>query len=329
MRHWNRWVNGTPAGDVAQAAGGHPLIQSNTRPDPCPALSEQRTAYVYALLAVACWSTAASAFKLSLGHMGSDSLVVYSAVCALVFLLLFAWSSGSLEELSQWTRRDVLRSATLGALNPFAYYVVLFRAYDLLPAQEAQPLNFTWPLVLVLLSALLFRQRIRAASLAALLVSFSGVIIIATHGNPLSFRLSDPLGVTLALSSTVIWALYWLYSSRDRRNGVNRLLVNFAFGAVYVLLYCAATGRLEAPGAAAIAGSAYIGLMEMAAPFVFWLKALRLSRTTAEVGNLIYLTPFLSLLVVAAVVGEVIRVSTWAGLVLIVGGIVLQQRTSR
>ena len=83
------------------------------------------------------------------------------------------------------------------------------------------------------------------------------------------------------------------------------------------------------PGAAAIAGSAYIGLMEMAAPFVFWLKALRLSRTTAEVGNLIYLTPFLSLLVVAAVVGEVIRLSTWAGLILIVGGIVLQQRTSR
>lgn len=292
-------------------------------------MTDQRKAYLYALLAVACWSTAAAAFKLSLEHIGSVSLVVYSALSALVFLFAYSWWSGSLTEISQWTRVDILRSAALGALNPFAYYVILFKAYELLPAQEAQPLNFTWPLVLVLLSALLFRQRIRLASWTALLVSFFGVVIIATHGNPLSFTLSDPLGVTLALSSTIVWALYWLYSSRDRRVAVNRLLVNFTFGALFVTVFAAATGRLEWPNAAAIAGGAYIGLMEMGAPFVFWLNALRLSRTAAEVGNLIYLTPFLALLVVAAVVGETIRVSTWAGLVLIVGGIAMQQRAAR
>ncbi len=292
-------------------------------------MTDQHKAYLFALLAVACWATAAAAFKLSLRHVGSDSLVAFSAVSALAILFGFAWLGGTLPEIATWNRADVLRSATLGALNPFAYYVVLFRAYELLPAQEAQPLNFTWPLVLVLMSALLFRQKIRAWSWAALLVSFSGVVLIATHGNPLSFTLSDPLGVVLALSSTIVWSLYWLYSSHDGRNAVNRLLVNFAFGALYVLVYCLVTGRLEAPSLHAVAGSVYIGLMEMGAPFVFWLKALRLSRTTAEVGNLIYLTPFLSLVVVAAVVGESIRGSTWAGLVLIVGGIVLQQRFAR
>ena len=34
-----------------------------------------------------------------------------------------------------------------GFLNPFLYYIILFKAYSLLPAQEALSLNYTWPLV--------------------------------------------------------------------------------------------------------------------------------------------------------------------------------------
>jgi drug/metabolite transporter (DMT)-like permease len=287
---------------------------------------DQRKAYLFALAAVCCWGTVAAAFKLTLAHLGSDSLVLYSAAVALAFLFSVSLLSGTLGELRRWSRRDLARSAMLGALNPFLYYAILFRAYDLLPAQEAQPLNFTWPVVLVVLAAVLLRQPIRVVSYLALGISFCGVVVIATHGNPLDFRLSDPLGVALALGSTIIWALYWLYSSSDTREPVNRLLVNFVFGTGYVLAWCLATGRLETPTLPAVGGSLYIGLMEMGLAFVFWLKALRYSRTAAEVGNLIYLTPFLSLLVIAAVVGETILPSTWIGLVLIIGGIVLQNR---
>ncbi|KAA3622197.1 MAG: DMT family transporter [Proteobacteria bacterium] len=289
-------------------------------------MSDQRKAYVYALLAVGCWGTVAAAFKLSLRHVGSDALVLYSAAAALTFLFCVAMFTNTLSEVRRWRTGDYARSALLGALNPFLYYVVLFKAYDLLPAQEAQPLNFTWPVVLVVLSAILFRQPIRPVSYLALGVSFLGVVMIATHGNPFSFRLSDPLGVTLALASTIVWALYWLYSSNDRREPVNRLLMNFAFGFVLVLGYCVSADRLEPVGWRGLAGSVYIGLVEMGLAFVFWLKALRLSRTTAEVGNLIYLTPFLSLVVISLVVGEEILPATWAGLVLIVAGIIVQNR---
>ncbi len=289
-------------------------------------MKNQKKAYAYALLAVLCWATVASAFKLSLDHLGSDSLVLYSAGVALLFLGVYGSISRSFFELSRWRATDFVRSAILGGLNPFLYYVILFRAYDLLPAQEAQPLNFTWPIVLVVLSAVLFGQPIRLVSYLALLVSFCGVVVIATHGNPLDFRLSDPAGVTLALVSTIIWALYWLYSSNDERNPVNRLFVNFCFGFLYVLAYCAIFGTLELPDLHGMMGSVYIGLVEMGLAFVFWLKALRLSRTTAEVGSLIYLTPFLSLIVISIVVGEKILDATWLGLVLIIGGIVIQNR---
>jgi len=58
---------------------------------------------------------------------------------------------------------------------------------------------------------------------------------------------------------------------------------------------------------------------------VLWLKALKFSENTARVANLIFLSPFLSLLFIRLLVGEEILLSTLAGLVLIVAGLILQQ----
>jgi drug/metabolite transporter (DMT)-like permease len=76
---------------------------------------------------------------------------------------------------------------------------------------------------------------------------------------------------------------------------------------------------------AGIAGAVYVGLFEMGITFVLWLKALKLSRTTAQVSNLIYMSPFVSLVLIHFVVGERILLTTLIGLIFIITGIVIQQ----
>ena len=63
----------------------------------------------------------------------------------------------------------------------------------------------------------------------------------------------------------------------------------------------------------------------MGITFVLWLKALQLSKTTAQVSNLVYAAPFLSLFFIHFIVGEEIRLSTVVGLILIISGVVIQQ----
>ena len=64
----------------------------------------------------------------------------------------------------------------------------------------------------------------------------------------------------------------------------------------------------------------------MGITFVIWIKALKYSRTTAQVNNLIYLTPFLSLIVISSVIKERILLSSIIGIMFIIGGIILQKR---
>lgn len=294
---------------------------------------QHKLAYAYALVAVLFWSTSASAFKLSLRHVSGPMLLLIASVTSMVALLVFLAATGTLGRVKAFTRSDYLWSAGLGCLNPFLYYVILFKAYGLLLAQEAQPINFVWPLTLVLLSIPLLSQRIRFSSILAILISFGGVVVIATRpekaSDILDFRFSNGYGVALALGSTVIWALFWIYNAKDRCDEAVRLFLNFVFATAYILLTLLLTGQTEMPPWKGLAGGAYIGLFEMGITFLVWLKALKLAKTTAHVVNLIYLVPFLSLLVIALVLDETILPSTLVGLILIITGIVLQRRWDR
>ncbi|MBP8911584.1 MAG: DMT family transporter [Phycisphaerae bacterium] len=290
---------------------------------------QSRLAYTYALAAVFFWSTAATAFKISLRHVGVLPLLLYASVTSTAVFLFYLVASKKLRLLRTITKRDCLWSAGLGFLNPFLYYVVIFKAYSLLKAQEAQPINFVWPLTLVLLSIPILHQRIKFASILAILISFLGVVVIATHprhpADILTFRFSSGPGVALALGSTVVWALFWVLNTKDQRDEAVRLFVNFLFASGYVLVLTLVFGGTDPIRWQGIVGGVYIGLFEMGITFLLWLKALRAAKTTAHVVNLIYLVPFLSLLIIARVLGETILPSTTVGLILIVTGIIVQR----
>lgn len=286
-------------------------------------------AYGYALIAVFMWSTVASAFELTLEHLDFIEMLFYSSLVSWIILLLILVAQGKLSQIRSYTRRDLFASAKLGFLNPFLYYVVLFKAYSLLPAQEAQPLNFTWPLMLALLSIPLLKQRITFMSILALLISFSGVVIISTHGDVLGFDFTDPTGAGLAMGSGIIWALFWIFNMRDPRDAVCKLFLNFLFGFAFITIPFLVYTDLAVPDIRGSLGGIYIGLFEMGITFVVWMKALKYSRRTSQVGNLIYASPFVSLIFIHFLVGEEILESTIIGLVLIVSGIAVQQSASR
>ncbi len=156
-----------------------------------------------ALTSVLFWATASSAFKITLRWISPYQLVTASSAVSTIVLWIVALTMGSsvISELSGG--RSTLRCALRGLLNPFLYYLVLLEAYHRLPAQIAMVINYLWPVVLMILSVPLLKQRITAAMAAASLCGFCGVAVLALGGNPSGDSLSVP-AMGLALLSTVI-----------------------------------------------------------------------------------------------------------------------------
>ncbi|TET22702.1 MAG: DMT family transporter [Candidatus Cloacimonadota bacterium] len=292
-------------------------------------MKKQKQAYLYAVIAVLFWSTVASVFKITLGYMDVFELLFFSSLTSVVFLFLLLLVQKKMKLLRTFCAKDFFHSAALGFLNPFLYYIVLFKAYDLLRAQEALALNYTWPVVLALLSIPLLKQKMKLRSIIAIAISFIGAFVIAMRGNILSFHFTNATGVLIALGSTVIWSLFWIYNVKDRRDETVKLFLNFCFGFIFIFITMLLTKRIRIPDLRGFVGAGYVGLFEMGITFILWLKALQLSKTTAKVGNLIYLSPFISLIIISRVVGEKILLSTIGGLVLIIAGIILQTKNGK
>lgn len=277
--------------------------------------------YFYALSAVLMWSTVATAFKLTLSHIDPVSMLFCSSAVASVVL----WGLCATGRKCAFSRRWLYMSSLMGFLNPFLYYLVLFQAYNRLPAQIAQSINYTWAIVLVILSILVLRQRIGIREIAGVLLGFSGAVLISSGGALLSPDGLDSVGLILAFSSSFIWATYWILAMRDDRDRIVAFAGNFTMGALYTGVFILLRGGFTC-NAGGILGSIWIGLMEMGITFLVWDRALKLAENTARVANLIYLTPFLSLLLIGGVLSEKIMVSTVAGLILIVAGILIARR---
>ena len=291
-------------------------------------MKNQQKAYIFGIATVIMWSTVASAFKLSLNHLDHIQLLLYSCIVSIAVLSFILIIQGKFTLIFSYSRRQYMQSLRLGFLNPFLYYLVLFKAYDLLPAQVAQPVNYTWALTLALLSIPLLKQKIGIRVIVAGLICYCGVFIILSQGDIGNLRASDPRGVALALTSTIIWALFWIYNTKDNREPAAGLLLNFVFGLPFILVYCLAFSDIRVHSVAGLIGAAYVGVFEMGVTFVMWLYALRLSENTAKVGYLIFLSPFISLVFIHFFVGETILGSTFIGLILIVAGLILQQAGS-
>jgi drug/metabolite transporter (DMT)-like permease len=292
-------------------------------------MTDHKKSYLYVISAVLLWSTVATSFKIALDYLSAVQMLFYSTLISMVFLFVIILIQGKLPLFTSQSFKDILKSALLGFLNPFFYYLILFRAYDLLPAQIAQPLNYTWAIVLAILSVFILGEKLRLLSIVAILISFLGVVILSTKGSFTSFGEVSTEGVLLAVSSSIIWASYWLMNVKDKRDPVVKLFTGFIFGSIYITITSLIMGEFVLTGWEGALSAGYIGLFEMGITFVLWLKALSLAENSGTMGNFIFLSPFLSLVLIYFILGEDIHISAIIGLVFIIGGVLLQRMTKK
>ncbi len=286
----------------------------------------ERRALGFGISAVLLWSTVATAFKLTLQEFTPIQMLTVASLVSALVLFVICIIQGKINQIIPTLFANPFYYLLLGLINPLAYYLILFKAYDLLPASQAQPLNYSWAITLTLMAAVFLGQKIRRQDWVACVLGYIGVVVIATKGDLLNLEFESPLGVGLALLSTILWAGYWILNTKNKADPIVGVLLGFLIAlpfAIGLCLYEQSSWEISLTGWLAVT---YVGLFEMGITFVLWLSALRLTDNTARISNLIFVSPFISLLLLAYIIGEQIHPSTLFGLVLIVSGLVFQQQ---
>lgn len=289
-------------------------------------MNQDKQAVFFALTAVLLWSTVATAFKQALTYLVVYDLLLLSCFWSVFILFIInIWKYSGFDFL-KLTGKEGLILFLGGMLNPLAYYLVLFYSYDLLPAQIAQPLNYTWPLMLVILSIPVLRKKPALWDGIALLICFMGILLISNGNVGITEDKFSSLGIFLALFSSILWASYWLIGKKQSGTQEKSLFWNF-LSALLILVIMKPFVIPGYPGfnTAILLSTIWIGFFEMGLTFVFWGMALKKASHPSKISHLVYLSPFLSLFWISLILKEEIRLTTILGLIVIISGILLRE----
>ena len=289
-------------------------------------MKKNTQAILLALAAVLSRSTVATAFKVALTYLTHFEMLLIASMTSLFIFAIVLTFQRKWRLVKQMTGKQWKQLAFQGFLNPAAYYLILFKAYDMLPAQVAQPVNYAWPIVLLVLLAIFAKQPIPSKKYIGMVISMAGVVMISLGTGQLS-GMSVPVdGVMLAALSAFFWAGYWMVNNKLKHSidAVVALFGSFLCGSLYLIASIPVFG-ISIPNLNGLLSGMYVGGFEMAIPFICFGIAMRITSNPALINQLCYLSPFLSLFFIAMVLQEPIVVTTYIGLVLIVAGIVFNE----
>lgn len=288
-------------------------------------MKDTNKATLYAAIAVLSWSTVATMFKIALRNFTNFEMLLVASFTALLIFSITMTTQQKWGLLGALNKTQWIRFALIGVLNPVAYYLILFKAYDMLPAQVAQPINYSWPIILLILLAIFAQQRIPSLKYIGMGLSLAGVALISLGGKGIEGEGLPISGLLLAFLSAFLWAVYWMVNNINKdTDSIVTLFLSFLFGSFYLLIasFFVGVNLSSVPG---ILSSMYVGTFEMGIPFIFFGLAIRKTDNVALINQMCYLSPFLSLFFIHIGLGENIYTTTYIGLFLIVFGIVFNE----
>ncbi|MEH3078219.1 MAG: DMT family transporter [Quadrisphaera sp.] len=224
------------------------------------------------------------------------------------------------------------RAAVLGLLVNAAFFSLVYASATLLPSSVAATVAGVGPLLVIALAWALLAERPRAASVTSAVAGLVGVVLLvgsATSG-------LDPLGVVVALAGVASFSVGTVLSQRWSRAAAAGALPPAPRPLTMTAWQLTLSGLLVAPVAAlaegappaldgaGLAGLAFLSLVATALAYAAWFTGLaRLDASAVSVIGL--LNPVAGVATGTLLAGEHLAALQWAGLLLVVGGVVLGQ----
>ncbi len=278
---------------------------------------------IYAVLTVLIWSTMASVVKAILSDIPNMQTLSVSSVFSFLFLLIVNLKSGKIKTLKAYTAKDISVMCSLGFLGLFLYSALYYYGLSVLTAQEACILNYLWPIMLVVFSCILLKEKLTVMKAVAMLCSFFGIVILSLGGGS-----TPSIGAALGMISCILAAVcYGLFSVLNKKANYDQ---NVSMMFIWLTTaICAAVFGLCTENWAPIHGAQWLGILWLGVivdglAYLLWALALNSSKNTAVIANLAYLTPFLSLIVSAVFLKETLQPKALLALIFIIGGVLLQ-----
>lgn len=279
--------------------------------------------YGLAMVAVILWSTLSPVTKIVLNTLPNMEVLCVASFVAFLFLLALNLIKRKFKGIRDWKAKDYLTVCGLGFLGLFLYSALYYYGISVMSAQDACIINYLWPLMIVLFSIFVLKEKMNFRKAIAVLISFVGVVLVATKGNFTEMDMTNLKGIISCMGAAVCYGIFSVYNKKKAYDQNISMMFFFGVSALFAGV-CSLLTEERAPIASGqFLGILWIGVFVNAIGYLSWCLALNRGET-AQISNLAYITPFLAMVLSHFMLGEELSIWSFSGLVLIIGGILIQ-----
>lgn len=282
--------------------------------------------YLLAAYTIFCWGTLPAVTKLTLTSISNMQVLFISSLIASGCLYLYLLFSGRIKLFRSLARSDLWQLIGLGFLGNFLYSAFYYASLRTLPSADACIINYLWPIIATICAAVILREKIKAAEWLAILLSFTGVVIISTRGSGLS--MADAQGVLLCVAGALCYGVFNVLNKKKELDQLLCTTIYFTVTAICSGPILFVAGEMAPMSGTTWAGMLWLGVFIDALAIFAWGAALQMS----EVGvlpNLAYLTPVAAVIVSCMTLREPIEFYAVIGMLFVLGGCLLQVFSKR
>ena len=266
------------------------------------------------------------------GKIPPVALAYWRWSLAVLFMLPFAIPQVRRCLPQIWQHRWVL--ILLGLVGTGFHNLFSYLGLNYTTATNGVMLNSSIPVMIIVLGAMFFRQRVSGGQLAGVFVSLAGVLAILSKGHPetlSTFRFN--VGDLIVLGSMLLWALYTLML-KWRPDSIPPIAFLFVcsvaglIGMTPAYAWELSTGAAIAWSPAVVAALFYVGLFPSFIAYIFWNKGVEQVGPSVA-GLFVHLMPVFGSLLAWIFLDERLQWFHFAGISLILTGIWLTTRNAQ
>lgn len=286
-------------------------------------MKNKQKGIIYALVAVLLWATLGLGFKLAVSDIDSFSVAIYVVLFSTLALFVNLIIKQKLRLVFEILKKNYIFLILTGAMGLGIQQILYLKGYELFPASEVVTIFYIYPLLMVILSALIYKEKTSLISYLYILLGFLGVYVLVSKGD--FFTLSTDIGIIFILLASLSWALFSVLIKHKKIDvDISMFLLNL-FGLLFLIILIPIFGFQSQVSTLGLIGLLYLGIFPTAIAFVLWNKALHLTKTYIA-ANIALLTPLTSLLLIFIFLKEQFHYTLLIGLTMIIGSVFLNLR---
>ena len=277
--------------------------------------------FIFAALSAICYGTnPLGALHLYAQNYSPETVLFYRFFTAALLLLAVMLAKGSRFKITLRECGALVAFGFLFAVSSLTYYA----SFKYMDAGLASTLLFLYPLEVSVLMAIFFKEKIKLWTVVSIVVSMAGIALLYRGGDGVAL---STVGLALVFASSISYAVYMVMANRInlQMGSVKMTFYAICFCMSFLLLYSVTLGSGLPPVLTAATSWGWgfmLGLVPTVLSLIFMVKAVKSigSTPTAILGAL---EPVTAVSIGVLVFGEILTSRLIAGIILILGSVVL------